>query len=216
MRNWRKRLCISTALAALVAAAVIYHGQQKETVLEFGMFTGSNWDVASANSFKIIDKAIMRFEESHPNVKIHYYSGIAKEDYSEWCARKLLEGKMPDVFMILDSDFDKFTSLGVMKDLDEMMSEDAGFQKEDFFTTALNTGRRNGRQYALPYETVPTLMFVNKSLLAKERIPMPTIIAGGMPFTPAGENCMTKTRTSFPLQTAGCWMPLNISSGSMT
>ena len=69
MRNWRKRLCISTALAALVAAAVIYHGQQKETVLEFGMFTGSNWDVASANSFKIIDKAIMRFEESHPNVK---------------------------------------------------------------------------------------------------------------------------------------------------
>ncbi len=106
-------------------------------------------------------------------MKIHYYSGIAKEDYSEWCARKLLEGKMPDVFMVLDSDFDKFTSLGVMKDLDVLMAGDHAFHKEDFFSTALNTGRRDGRQYALPYETVPTLMFVNKSLLAKENIQMP-------------------------------------------
>nr|WP_313155254.1 extracellular solute-binding protein [Lacrimispora sp.] len=173
MGKWRKRLCISTMIAALITAALIYRGQHREIILEFGMFTGSNWDVASANSFKIIDKAVRRFEESHPNVKIHYYSGIAKEDYSEWCARKLLEGEMPDVFMILDSDFDKFTSLGVMKDLDDLVNGDNAFHKEDFFTTALNTGRRNGRQYALPYETVPTLMFVNKSLLAKEMIQMP-------------------------------------------
>ncbi|PJJ26974.1 ABC transporter substrate-binding protein [Lacrimispora celerecrescens] len=173
MGKWRKRLCMSVFIGALTAAALIYRDQHKETVLEFGMFTGSNWDVASANSFKIIDKAVKRFEESHPNVKIHYYSGIAKEDYSEWCARKLLEGEMPDVFMVLDSDFDKFTSLGVMKDLDELMTGDDTFHREDFFTTALNTGRRNGRQYALPYETVPTLMFVNKSLLAKEMIQMP-------------------------------------------
>lgn len=173
MGKWRKRLCMSVFLGALIAAALIYRDQHKKIVLEFGMFTGSNWDVASANSFKIIDKAVKCFEESHPNVKIHYYSGIAKEDYSEWCARKLLEGKMPDVFMVLDSDFDKFTSLGVMKDLDVLMAGDHAFHKENFFSTALNTGRRDGRQYALPYETVPTLMFVNKSLLAKESIQMP-------------------------------------------
>jgi len=173
MGKWRKRLCMSVFLGALIAAALIYRDQHRKIVLEFGMFTGSNWDVASANSFKIIDKAVKCFEESHPNVKIHYYSGIAKEDYSEWCARKLLEGKMPDVFMVLDSDFDKFTSLGVMKDLDVLIAGDHAFHKEDFFSTALNTGRRDGRQYALPYETVPTLMFVNKSLLAKENIQMP-------------------------------------------
>ena len=80
---------------------------------------------------------------------------------------------MPDVFMVLDSDFEKFTSLGVTKDLDELIERDGEFHKEDFFSTALNTGRYGGRQYALPYETVPTLMFVNKSLLAKENIPMP-------------------------------------------
>lgn len=172
MRKWRMTIAAGAVLAAVLLTAWCFR-EKKETVLEFGMFTGSNWEVASANSFKIVDKAIARFEETHPGVKIHYYSGIAKEDYSEWCARKLLEGEMPDVFMVLDSDFEKFTSLGVTKDLDELIERDGEFHKEDFFSTALNTGRYGGRQYALPYETVPTLMFVNKSLLAKENIPMP-------------------------------------------
>lgn len=172
IKNWRIHISICT-ITALITGALIYRCQHREIIMEFGMFTGSNWDVASANSIKIADKAIRLFEESHPNVKIHYYSGISKEDYSEWCARKLLEGKMPDVFMVLDSDFEKLSSLGVMKDLDNLMTGDSEFDKENFFTTALNSGQFNGSQYALPYETVPTLMFVNKTLLANEMIQMP-------------------------------------------
>ncbi len=172
----KKRRFILSGLMGLLllfACFFLYQKNSRPVILEFGMFTGSNWEVASANSFKIFDRAIADFEKNHPNVKIHYYSGIAKEDYSEWCARKLLEGKTPDVFMVLDSDFDKFTSLGVMKNLEDLMSSDDSFHKEDFFTTALDTGRNGGHQYALPYEVVPTLMFVNKSLLAKEGIDMP-------------------------------------------
>lgn len=172
----KKRKFILTGiilLLLLTGGCFLYIRSKRPIILEFGMFTGSNWDVASANSFKIMDRAIAEFEKTHPNVKIHYYSGIAKEDYSEWCARKLLEGKTPDVFVVLDSDFDKFTSLGVMKNLDNLMSSDSSFHKEDFFATALNTGRNGDHQYALPYEVVPTLMFVNKSLLAKEGIEMP-------------------------------------------
>ena len=53
--------------------------------------------MANANSFISFDKAIARFEKEHPGVKIHYYSGISKDDYSEWFSRKLLAGKEPDV-----------------------------------------------------------------------------------------------------------------------
>ncbi|PPK82203.1 carbohydrate ABC transporter substrate-binding protein (CUT1 family) [Lacrimispora xylanisolvens] len=173
MKKRRFLLSGMIGLLLLLACFFLYNKNSHPVILEFGMFTGSNWDVASANSFKIFDRAIADFEKNHPNVKIHYYSGIAKEDYSEWCAGKLLEGKTPDVFMVLDSDFDKFTSLGVMKNLDDLMSSDDSFHKEDFFATALDTGRNGGHQYALPYEVVPTLMFVNKSLLAKEGIDMP-------------------------------------------
>lgn len=173
-KNLYKRLL---ALAAFcLCAACLYpacHRGSRETVIEFGMFTGSNWDVANANSFVIIDNAIERFEKEHPGVRIHYYSGVLKEDYSEWFSRKLLAGEEPDVFMVLGTDFNQFSSLGVMKRLDSLMEQDSEFDPDKYFSSAFCTGQYGGVQYALPYETVPTLMFVNKTLLTKEGISMP-------------------------------------------
>lgn len=147
--------------------------EEKQIVLELGIFTGSNWGVASANSFVIMDKAIAQFEKEHPNVKVHYTSGISKADYSEWCSQKLLEGNLPDLFMVLDGDFNLFCSLNVLKNLDPLINADPDFDQAAFFSAALDIGRDAGVQYALPYEIVPTLLFVNKSLLAKEKLPMP-------------------------------------------
>ncbi len=172
----KKKYGWAAAAAILVlGAAVLAAGfcRKKEIVLEFGMFTGSNWDVANANSFVIIDKAIARFEQEHPGVRIHYYSGVMKEDYSEWLSRKLLAGKEPDVFMVLGTDFNQFSALGVMKDLDSRIQEDPDFEPDRYFSSAFRTGQYGGAQYALPYEVVPTLMFVNKTLLTKEGIEMP-------------------------------------------
>lgn len=160
-------------LAGVVMLLGVRNGREREIVLEFGMFTGSNWDVANANSFVIVDKAIARFEAEHPGVRIHYYSGVLKEDYSEWFSRKLLVNKEPDVFMVLGTDFNQFSSLGVMKNLDELIQRDAKFDPGRYFSSAFCTGQYGGVQYALPYETVPTLMFVNKTLLTKEGISMP-------------------------------------------
>ncbi len=159
--------------AALLLSGAAFSHRQKETVLELGMITGSNWDVANANSFTIIDQAIDRFEAEHPGVKIHYYSGIRKDDYSEWFSRKLLAGKEPDVFMVLGTDFNQFSSMGVMKNLEPLMEKDPDFDEEKYFSSSLRSGQYGEIQYALPYETVPTLMFVNKTLLAKEGIAMP-------------------------------------------
>ena len=165
--------CLAVLGVALLLCGAAWAGRQKETVLEFGMITGSNWDVANANSFVIIDQAIERFETEHPGVKIHYYSGVRKDDYSEWFSRKLLAGKEPDVFMVLGTDFNQFSSMGVMKNLEPLMEKDPDFDEEKYFSSSLRSGQYGEVQYALPYETVPTLMFVNKTLLAKEGIAMP-------------------------------------------
>ena len=42
-----------------------------------------------------------------------------------------------------------------------------------FFDTVLDIGKYHESQYALPYEVVPTLMFVNKTLLEQEGIEVP-------------------------------------------
>lgn len=172
--NKRMKYIIGVAaLFCAVWAGVTIYNENKVHVLEVGIFAGSNWDVANANSYVIIDKAVEKFEETHPNVKVHYYSGIRREDYSEWFSRKLLMGEEPDVFMVLDEDFNQFAEVGIMKDLGPLMERDESFHKEDYFTTTLHAGQYNGRQYALPYETVPYLMFVNKSLLNREGLNVP-------------------------------------------
>ena len=174
MKKIHKRLLAGAALAAvLLLIAAVFHARPGEIVLEFGMFTGSNWDVANANSFVIIDEAIERFEIEHPGVKIHYYSGVRKDDYSEWFSRKILSGEVPDVFMVLGTDFNQFTSLGIIKNLENLIVQDQEFDSGKYFSSALAIGQYENTQYALPYETVPTLMFVNKTLLMKENIEIP-------------------------------------------
>jgi len=162
-------------LLFIMAGSVILYKvfRPKEIVLEFGMFAGSNWDVENPNSYVIIDQAIREFEQEHPGVKIHYYSGVSREDYSEWLSRKLLNGEMPDVFMVLDEDFHKFSSMGVMKNLESLIEKDQTFDRDAFYETALAAGQYQEKQYAFPYETVPMLMFVNKTLLEQEGLQMP-------------------------------------------
>lgn len=165
------------AAAALLFLAGMYfwsRPQAQTQELEFGMFTGSNWGVENADAFVIIDRAIGRFEESHPGVTVRYTSGIEKKDYSEWCAKRLLEGEMPDVFMVLDTDFNQYCSLGILQELNTFIESDPEFKSEEIFQTAMDIGKGMEEiQYALPYEVVPTMLFVNKTLLRQEGIEMP-------------------------------------------
>ncbi len=177
MSRKKKTIITGIILCIIIFSFTVYKIREnnKTIVLEFGMFVGSNWDVANANSYTIIDEAIDIFEKEHPNVRVHYYSGILKEDYSEWMSEKMLLGEMPDVFMVLANDFNQFASIGNLKDLSNLMEKDDTFHEEEYYQTVLDTGKYYGKQYALPYETVPTLMFVNKTLLEKEGIDLPEI-----------------------------------------
>lgn len=174
MKLNKKNMAVLVAALLCIAGLVIY-GQniRRPQVLEFGMFGDSYWEVANADGYVIIDKAIEKFEKLHPEIKIHYYSGIPKDDYEEWLARKILKGDAPDVFMILSEDFSHMVSLGLLENLDKEIQEDKSVEIRDYYETSLEAGKIDDRQYALPYETVPTLMFVNKTLLEKEGIPVP-------------------------------------------
>lgn len=174
-RKWITRMIQAAAALLFLAGMYFWSRPQAQTQeLEFGMFTGSNWGVENADAFVIIDRAIERFEESHPGVTVRYTSGIEKKDYSEWCAKRLLEGEMPDVFMALDTDFNQYCSLGILQELNTFMESDPEFQSEEIFQTAMDIGKGMEEiQYALPYEVVPTMLFVNKTLLRQEGIEMP-------------------------------------------
>ena len=150
----------------------LFVSSRREITITLGMFTGSNWDVYNAESYKVIDDAIEKFEKEHPNVTIEYKSGILKRDYSAWLASNIASGEQPDVFMVLAEDFNKLSSLGALMPLDELIKAN-NVSTDIFYESALSSGSYQNTQYALPYEINPTMMCVNRDLLEKEGIAIP-------------------------------------------
>ncbi|WP_313071925.1 ABC transporter substrate-binding protein [Lacrimispora sp.] len=176
-KSFVARLVLGAAVSVLLLLGVAINCTTKQAgedqVLRFGMFAGSYWDVPNGNCYKIIDDAIMRFELAHPGVKVEYVSGILKEDYSEWLSEQVLLGKEPDVFMIPAGELDMLASSRIIKNLNSLIERDKSFSKESYYQAAYRYGTIKQKQFALPYESVTTLMFVNKTLLQKEGIAMP-------------------------------------------
>lgn len=164
-----KRLLAGGLLAAICVMLTVFVSP-REQVLYFGFMSGSYWDAPSGNCYAVIDAAIAQFEAEHPGVRVEYTSGILKRDYSEWLSDQLIQGKEPDVYMVLPEDFGMLCGLNALKPLNDLVERDTGVSSDDFYPAALESGSTDGVLYALPYECVPTLMFANKTLLARAGI----------------------------------------------
>ena len=145
----------------------------QETVLTIGVYSGSYWNTPNGNCYQILDEAIALFEQAHPGVKVEYVSGIPAGDYSEWLAGQIMMGTEPDLYFVLPEDFNLLVSSGALAQLDERITADPEFDTVVYYEPCLRSGQSEGKQYALPHESVPTIMFVNKTLLETNGIAMP-------------------------------------------
>ena len=165
--------CLLFGLLCLAPVYWAWHVTHGEVTLRIGLFVGSNWDVPSGEAYAVIDAAIAKFEAEHQGVKVEYASGIKREDYGEWLAEQLLAGREPDVFVVQDEDFDAYAAMGALQDLTEFVEDDSQLDWQGYYPALADYGRYEGHIYGLPVECAPTLMFVNKTLLDREGIPMP-------------------------------------------
>ena len=174
-RRFRVGISVIIALAALFITTGQYRRIRfsKDMVLTVGVFSDNYWGIQNGHANKIIDNAISRFQHEHPDVKVEYESGIMKADYSEWLSEQMMNDTMPDVFFILGGDFSTFAQIGALKDLDNLIKRDPSFDPSAYYKTAYDSGSYAGRQYALPYECAPNMMFVNKTILDREKIELP-------------------------------------------
>ena len=137
-----KKRILGIGIAAIILGIILYviWTNNRPVVIEFAMFNGSNWNVEIQDSYSFIDRAIEGFEKKHPGVKVHYVSGIPKEDYSEWLSSKILKGEAPDVMMIKDEDFNRFAELEILEKLDSYLAKDDDFDSGRYYETALKSG----------------------------------------------------------------------------
>lgn len=82
-----------------------------------------------------------------------------------------MQEKQPDVFIAPEDDFNLLSSTGALAKLDESIS--TSFDYSIFYESSYKAGSYNNTQYALPFESNPTMMCINIDLLEKEGIPIP-------------------------------------------
>lgn len=176
-KNYRIRAaaCALLLLALWMIATDTYKRLPgfRQDVIRVGVFSDSYWEVQNGYAYRILEDAIREFEQQNPGIRVEYVSGIVKEDYSEWLAQQMMRGKAPDVFFVPGKDFNDFVEAGALKKLTPFIQGDKEFSPERYYTSAYAYGNYEGVQYALPYECAPKLMFVNKTILEREGIPMP-------------------------------------------
>lgn len=168
-RNW----FLAVILFAASITGYLYWKSQQQVILRLGVFSGSNWDVPNPDSYSLLDDTISSFEAAHPGVKVVYQSGIRPEEYEEYIAQQILHDTIPDVMFLPSNMFSTLADNGTLQNLHQMMEQDETFSTDVYYETSLMEGNLNDTFYALPYESVPNLMFVNKTLLEQEHIELP-------------------------------------------
>ena len=142
-------------------------------ILRIGVFSDSLWGEKNGYAHVILNKAIESFKAENPGVSVVYESGIRRQHYSEWLSNEILKGTAPDIFFVLDEDFEYLSDVGALEDLSFYADEDEDFDPGKYYDAPYDAGKRNGIQYALPYECSPEIMVVNVSILEAENIAMP-------------------------------------------
>ncbi len=177
MDNRIKRLL--TVVVLFLLSVILLSGIYQKWIplkgkkLTVGVFAGSYWGIENGHYYQILDDAIKEFKKIHPEYEVTYTSGILKSDYSEWLAEKILEGDAPDLFFVPGDDLSTFAELGALRPLNNLILMDPDFDEEAFYPSAYRFGQDKGVQVALPYECAPNMMFVNKTILDNEGIPLP-------------------------------------------
>lgn len=143
-------------------------------VLTVAICADSYWGVPDGHPTAVWEEAIEKFKTQHPNIQVKLITGVQKADYGEWLAEKLLSGQEPDVFLILREDFDNYASKEAVLPLNNLMEADKDFDTTLYYPVSLQAGQLGSTFYALPLESVPTLMFVNKTMLRDYQIPLPS------------------------------------------
>lgn len=178
-RQQKQRLTFLTAVLIIVFSCGLILDpfscfySESTGILRIGVFSDSPWDESNGYAHVILNKAIDEFEKNNPGVSVVYESGIRKQDYSEWLSNEILKGTAPDIFFVLDEDFEYLADVGALQDLSVYSQIDRTFLKDIYYEAAFEAGKRRKILYALPYECSPEIMVVNTSILQAENITMP-------------------------------------------
>jgi len=124
---------------------------------------------------KIWQNIVDKFNNSQKDIKVklEMVQSNSGEDYQSKILTKIAGNVAPDVFHLDTIYLPYFVKKDVLLDLSQFLSQDKKL-KQDFFSKALDLLIYGNKIYGLPMSVQPVVIYYNKTLFDKNKIPYPT------------------------------------------
>lgn len=160
-----KKMCIITTCFILSFLSPVF--SQK---IEINLYEFPRWSHGpSGDKFGWIKEQIQIFEKKHPEVKIKltelpWEGGVEKRQIA------VVSGTPPDVTAYGLNEILKPITQGLIQPVDEFLTEN---DKKDYYESALNAFRYQGKLWAFPWLTSGVMLFINEDLCKQRGVELP-------------------------------------------
>lgn len=114
-------------------------------------------------SYSYLESIIKRFEQQNKGVSV-VIEKIPLDEYSEWLSTSFIYSNAPDVFAVMPSNFHLLTSMSALENLNDLNFSQYIPQN------IAEPWKIDGKQYAIPYETNPSCIVLNKNLIIDKHV----------------------------------------------
>jgi multiple sugar transport system substrate-binding protein len=118
--------------------------------------------------------AVAAIKERYPHITLEDEGkGAANQAYIDAVVTATVAGSLPDVLYAQGPQIQGFIRNGAVRALDDFLARDRSFDLKDLPEVGLKVYQSGGKQYAIPYDHGPHLLWFNKTLFDKEGVKVP-------------------------------------------
>ena len=120
------------------------------------------------------DAAFAAIKEKYPHITVvDEGKGRANQEYVDAVVTATVAGNLPDMLYAQGPQIQGFIRNGAVRALDDLIARDKTFDLKDFPEVGLKVYQAGGKQYAIPYDHGPHVLWFNKTLFEKEGVKPP-------------------------------------------
>ena len=138
----------------------------KKVVITYGNFSAGRDNEATLNAMKAA------FEKAHPDIEVKLQS-TGYGEYFRVIQTQVAGGTAPDCYELNYENFVTFAAKNVLTDLGPLF-QSAGMDFDAYDENALRAFNYKGKQFGVPVSYSVVLLFYNKDLFDKAKVPYPT------------------------------------------
>jgi len=193
-----KRALLIAAVVALLSGC---SPSGNSRVLRVANWGGAGDDGAVMTAYR---EVFEEFERTHPGVEVQVEGTPGSQDYVNKMLLSFVAKSAPDVITLDAASSSVFVDNGLMRDLTPFILGDGQFKSSDYFANVMGIYGRGDKQYGVPLDFTPMVVFANRKHFLDAGVPLPKPDWTIDDFRETARKLTTGKRYGFSFIT---WMP---------